>query len=289
MTGKPLPIARTLRELRMQVARWRTANLSVGFVPTMGALHDGHLSLVRLIKARFDVAVASIFVNPKQFAENEDLATYPRDEAGDAAKLASAGCDLLYAPSAEVMYPPGHATMVSMGGPAQGLEADARPHFFSGVCTVVTKLMLQCLPDAAAFGEKDFQQLMVIRRLAADLDLPVEVLAGETLREPDGLAMSSRNVYLSADERRVAGMLNAILAAAVAELEAGQWVSQTLVKVERRIFDAGFADIDYVAVRSDEDFSVIASPIVRRPARLLAAVRLGKTRLIDNLPVRPSR
>lgn len=282
-----IPIVRSVRDLRIYVARWRNAGQTIGFVPTMGALHEGHLSLVRQMKGRCDRVVASIFVNPRQFAPHEDLATYPRDEAGDAAKLESATCDLLYAPDVEAIYPDGHATAVHVGGPAQGLEADRRPHFFSGVATVVSKLLLQSLPDAAAFGEKDFQQLMVIRRMVADLDLPVEIVGVPTVREPDGLAMSSRNAYLDAHERMVAGRLNGILRDAVDALAAGQWVSQTLVKVERKLFDAGFAEIDYVAVRSADDFTPIASPIIRRPARLLCAVSVGKTRLLDNFPIAP--
>jgi pantoate--beta-alanine ligase len=216
-----LPIARTVRELRTHVARWRNQNLTVGFAPTMGALHDGHLELVRALQRRCDRTIASIFVNPKQFAAHEDLDRYPRNEAGDAALLAGVGCDLIYAPPREVMYPDGHSTSVSVAGISEPLEGEARPHFFGGVATVVTKLLLQCLPDVAAFGEKDYQQLLVIKRMVRDLDMPVEILAVPTLREADGLAMSSRNAYLSREERIIASRLNLILREAVEQLESG--------------------------------------------------------------------
>lgn len=271
----------------MAVARWRSEGLSVGMIPTMGALHAGHLSLVDLARSKAHRSIASIFVNPKQFAAGEDFDRYPRDEAADAEKLAAAGCDLLYAPTPDAMYPPGHATSVAVSGITAALEGQSRPHFFGGVATVVTKLLLQCLPDVAAFGEKDYQQLIVIRRLVKDLDMPIEILAGETMREPDGLAMSSRNAYLSPEERQIAGRLNLILREAVAALESGASTQPTMVKVERAIFAAGFSSIDYVAVRSAEDFSPIASPLVTRPARILAAVNVGKVRLLDNFPVRP--
>jgi len=289
MTDAALPIARTVRDLRTQVARWRNQNLTVGFAPTMGALHDGHLSLIHALKARCDRTIASIFVNPRQFAANEDLARYPRDEAGDAALLASAGCDLLYAPPREVMYPDGHSTSVAVAGVSEPLEGEARPHFFGGVATVVTKLLLQCLPDVAAFGEKDYQQLLVVKRMVKDLDMPVDILATPTLREADGLAMSSRNHYLTPEERIIAGRLNGILREAVEQLQDGAAIMTTLVKVERQVFKAGFRQIDYVAIRGEDDFLPVASPIVRRPARLLVAVWAGETRLIDNMPVAAMR
>lgn len=285
MTDQALPTARTVRELRTQVARWRNQNLTVGFAPTMGALHDGHLELIRALKQRCDRTIASIFVNPRQFAANEDLAKYPRDEAGDAAKLAGAGCDLLYAPAHGVMYPEGHATSVAVSGVSEPLEGEARPHFFGGVATVVTKLLLQCLPDVAAFGEKDYQQLLVIKRMVRDLDMPVDILSVPTVREADGLALSSRNAYLSPEQRIVAARLNVILREAVEALESGANIMTTLVKIERLIFKAGFREIDYVAIRGEEDFLPVASPIVRRPARLLVAAWAGDTRLIDNMPV----
>jgi pantoate--beta-alanine ligase len=285
MTETALPIARTVRDLRAQIARWRNQNETVGLIPTMGALHAGHISLVSAVKARCDRAVATLFVNPRQFAPGEDFTSYPRDEAADAELLAEAGCDLLYAPEPAAMYPPRHATSVVVSDVAEPLEGEARPHFFIGVATVVTKLLMQALPDVAIFGEKDYQQLLVIRRLALDLDIPVQIVSGPTVREEDGLAMSSRNAYLSPQARTIAGRLNAILKEAVAALEAGAEIMGVLVRVERALFKAGFDGIDYIAVRGAEDFLPIASPIVRRSARLLAAVRLGDVRLIDNMPV----
>lgn len=281
-----LPVVRTVAELRAVVAAWRRDGLTVGLVPTMGALHAGHLSLVTLIKRRCDRCVASLFVNPKQFAAHEDLGRYPRDEAGDAALLAGVGCDLLFAPPTEVMYPPGFATSVAVDGVSAPLEGEKRPQFFGGVATVVSKLLLQCLPDAAAFGEKDFQQLLVIRKMVADLDIPVEILAGETVREADGLAMSSRNAYLSADERAIAGKLNVILREAITTIEAGGPITPALAAAEAQIRAAGFTSIDYVALHDETALVRIATPTLTVPARLLAAVQLGGTRLIDNMAVR---
>jgi len=208
MADSPLPIARETARLREAVSGWRAAGLKVGLVPTMGALHEGHLSLVRTAKERCERVVASLFVNPRQFAPHEDFERYPRDEAGDAALLAGAGCDLMFAPDRAVMYPPGFSTNVIVSGVSTPLEGEFRPHFFGGVATVVTKLLLQCLPDKAFFGEKDYQQLLVIKRMAADLDIPVEIVGCATVREEDGLAMSSRNQYLGADERRIAARVS---------------------------------------------------------------------------------
>ncbi|HRQ83025.1 MAG TPA: pantoate--beta-alanine ligase, partial [Azospirillaceae bacterium] len=217
----PLAVSRTVADLRAQVAAWKAAGLRVALVPTMGALHDGHLSLVRRGRELADRVIASVFVNPTQFAPHEDLASYPRDEAGDAAKLASAGCDLLYAPSVAEMYPAGFATAMSMTGPAEGLCGAFRPQMFGGVALVVTKLFIQAAPDVAVFGEKDYQQLQVIRRFVRDLDIPVRVEGVPTAREPDGLALSSRNAYLSADERARAPELNAALRQAADALRNG--------------------------------------------------------------------
>jgi pantoate--beta-alanine ligase len=279
------PILRTVSALRAQVAAWRAAGLKIGLTPTMGALHEGHLSLVRQIKARCDVAVASIFVNPKQFAPHEDLERYPRDEAGDVAKLAAAGCDLVYAPTPEAMYPPAFATAVTVSGVSAPLEGAMRPQFFGGVATVVTKLLLQCLPDAAIFGEKDYQQLLVIKRLARDLDIPVEIVAGKTVRESDGLALSSRNAYLSAGERGIAGKLNVILSKAVEALHAGEEIAAVEQRAAASLLKAGFTSVDYVAVRCASDLSEISEGPVPGRARVLAAAWLGKTRLIDNMAV----
>lgn len=283
----PLPTVRTIAALRETVSAWRSQGLRVGFVPTMGALHEGHLSLVRLLRERCDRVLASVFVNPKQFAAHEDLHAYPRDEAGDAAKLVSAGCDLLYAPEPGQMYPAGFSTAVSVAQISEPLEGEARPHFFTGVATVVTKLLIQAMPDAAAFGEKDYQQLVVIRRLTRDLDLPIEILAGETVREPDGLAMSSRNAYLNEAEREIAGRMNVILRHTVAELEAGAPVDTAVIATHRALHQAGFKKIDYVAVRGAEDFGPVPSLALDRPSRLLAAAYAGRTRILDNFPVNP--
>jgi pantoate--beta-alanine ligase len=282
MSGASLPIARTVADLRANVQGWRKAGLTVGLVPTMGALHEGHLSLVRAAKERCDRVVASLFVNPRQFAPHEDFERYPRDEAGDSNMLSSAGCDLLFAPERSVMYPDGFATSVIVADVSVPLEGDFRPHFFGGVATVVTKLLLQCLPDAALFGEKDYQQLLVIKHLARDLDIPVEIVGCPTVREHDGLAMSSRNAYLSPDERRIAGRLNLVLHDAIKAARAGQPIQDAEAEAARHLTAAGFTCIDYVAIR-DADTLAPVSDVSN--ARILAAGWLGKTRLIDNMAV----
>jgi len=282
-----LPTTATKSGLREAVAAARAAGRRIGFVPTMGALHAGHLSLVRLLKARGAWVAASIFVNPKQFAAHEDLGSYPRDLQGDAAKLAEAGCDLLYAPGPEEIYPPGFATAVRVSGVSAGLESASRPHFFGGVATVVAKLLLQAGPDYAAFGEKDYQQLLVVRRLVRDLDIPVEIVAGETVREADGLAMSSRNAYLGPAQRAIAGRFNVLWREAVSALEAGRPIPEVLAGAEGALAAAGFDRVDYVAVRDAEDLSELPGSTVDRPARLLATVVLGQTRLLDNFAVSP--
>lgn len=283
----PLPVARTVADLRLTVAGWRREGLAVGFVPTMGALHEGHVSLVRLALSRTDRVVASVFVNPTQFGPNEDLAAYPRDEAGDAARLADAGCHLLFAPSVAEMYPPGAATVVTVSGVSEPLDGQARPGHFAGVATVVAKLLNQVRPDVAVFGEKDYQQLQVIRRMAADLDLGVEILGGPTARAEDGLALSSRNAYLTEDERRRAPELAAALAEAVGSLSAGAAVAEVEARAVGRLQAAGFGPVDYVEVRDAADLSRLGpGPVAAgRPARILAAARLGRARLIDNMAV----
>ncbi|MGE0046410.1 MAG: pantoate--beta-alanine ligase [Hyphomonadaceae bacterium] len=281
----PLEIVRSVADLRAVINVWRARGLRVGLVPTMGALHEGHLSLVRQAREHSERVIASLFVNPKQFAANEDLGRYPRDEAGDARMLAGAGCDLLFAPELEGIYPPGFSTSVSVGGVSEPLEGEMRPHFFGGVATVVAKLLLMALPDAAVFGEKDYQQLLVIRRLTRDLNIPVKIVAGETVREADGLAMSSRNAYLSEEERAIAGRMNVILRQAAAALELGRDVGAIEREVHERLTGAGFSKIDYVSVRDAEDLSVLPNAKADRPARLLAAAWIGGTRLIDNFAV----
>ena len=285
MLNLQIPHANTLPALRARIRSWRDDRLSVGFVPTMGALHDGHISLVRLAKAHCDRVVASVFVNPRQFAEGEDLDTYPRTMMEDAEKLTNARCDLVYLPSDAVMYPEGYSAGISLKGPAEGLESEARPHFFDGVATVVAKLFNQVRPDMAFFGEKDYQQLMVIRQLVKDLDFPVDIIGGETVREADGLAMSSRNVYLSAPDRERAARLNAILAEFAAALSAGTPCAEArsaALEAAGQAFDA----VDYVEARCAATLAPLDDGPIDRPARVLAAVRLGSTRLIDNMAAR---
>ena len=277
----PPPIVRTVADLRAQVAAWRMAGDRVALVPTMGALHDGHASLVRLGKAQADRVIASVFVNPKQFGPAEDFDRYPRTEAADAQVLAQAGCDLLYAPGPEAIYPPGFATAVSVGGVSSVLEGEARPGHFDGVATVVAKLLLQALPDVAIFGEKDFQQLAVIRRLALDLDLTCEIVGAPIARADDGLALSSRNAYLTAAERAAAPAMHRALMAAVEALARGEAVEVVEAQGRIALQAAGFTAIDYFAVRD----SITLRPTAASPFRVLAAAKLGKTRLIDNIGV----
>lgn len=275
--------AETVAALRKQVANWRKKGETVALVPTMGALHEGHLSLVRHVKEKADRTVVSIFVNPAQFAPTEDLGSYPRDEKGDTEKLADLDVDLIFAPDGTEIYPPGFSTRVEVSGLTEGLCGRSRPHFFGGVATVVSKLLLQCLPDYAIFGEKDYQQLLVIKRMTRDLDIPVKILGGAIVREDDGLAMSSRNVYLNEDERARAPALNRTLVAAAKKLAAGAEVADALEAAHGELAEAGF-DLDYLEVRNADDLTQIAGT-VDEPARVFVAAFLGKTRLIDNVPV----
>jgi pantoate--beta-alanine ligase len=285
MTSAPLPVVRTVPELRERVRGWRAEGRRIGFVPTMGALHEGHLSLVRRARADAGAVLASVFVNPAQFAPGEDFERYPRDEAGDAALLASAGCDLLYAPGVAEIYPEGFSTNVTVAGVSEPLDGQARPTHFAGVATVVAKLLIQAAPDVAVFGEKDYQQLLVIRRLVRDLDLPVQVVGAPTVRESDGLALSSRNAYLTPAQRKVAGRLNVILAEAATALAAGADVKSIESAAVKLLLEAGFDSVDYVEARGAEDLQRLGPGPAIPPARVLAAARLGKTRLIDNLAV----
>lgn len=285
MSNMSPPIARTVAELRARVAQWRSAGERVGLVPTMGALHEGHLSLIRLAKAHAHRAVASLFVNPTQFGPNEDFEAYPRSEARDAELLASVGCDLLYAPSLGEMYPQGFATTVSVRGVSEPLDGAARPGHFAGVATVVAKLLLQCGPDVAVFGEKDYQQLQVIRRFVRDLDIPVEIVGAPTARAEDGLALSSRNAYLTEGERVAAPELHRALSAAVDQIHAGRPVAEAEAEAVQRLQSAGFSRVDYVEVRGSDDLARLGPGPIAGPARILGAAVLGKARLIDNLPV----
>jgi pantoate--beta-alanine ligase len=272
----------TIKDLRARVAAWRAKGARVGLVPTMGALHEGHLSLVRAMKERCTRVAVSIFVNPAQFAPHEDFDRYPRDLKADQAKLEGLA-DLVFAPSAAEMYPEGFSTKIEVGGPSAGLETDFRPHFFAGVATVVAKLLIAAMPDMAMFGEKDYQQLLVIKRLVADLALPIEITGGPILREADGLAMSSRNAYLNPDERKIAGQLNLILTAATRRIRAGDAIGDVEAAARAALLEAGFNSVDYVAVRDADTLAAISN--LERPARILAAAKIGGTRLIDNMAV----
>jgi pantoate--beta-alanine ligase len=275
----------TIADLRARIANWRKEDgARIGLVPTMGALHDGHLSLVREAKARTGRTVVSIFVNPAQFAPHEDFDRYPRALDDDLAKLAATGAvDLVFAPSVAEMYPAGFASKIEVGGPSEGLETDFRRHFFGGVATVVAKLLIAALPDYAIFGEKDYQQLLVIRRLTADLGLPIEIAGGAIVREADGLAMSSRNAYLAPAERRIAGQLNLVLKDVATRLRAGEPIAAAEARGKRALLEAGFGKVDYVSVRDACTLAQIDK--LSGPARVLAAAKVGATRLIDNMDV----
>ncbi len=271
-----------ISSLRHAVAQWRAAGETVALLPTMGAIHDGHLNLARVGKQLCNRLVTSIFVNPTQFAPEEDFSNYPRTFESDLAKLHEARCDLVWAPTAEVMYPDGFATTVQPAGAASGLETDFRPQFFAGVATVCSKLFLQALPDIALFGEKDYQQLCVIRQIVRDLDLPLEIVGCETVREEDGLAMSSRNAYLSADERRTATRLYDVLRDVAGEFAAGAAPDAACAAGQQTLLDAGFASVDYLAIRDAERLEQVAAGTPEK-CRVLAAAWLGQTRLIDNI------
>ena len=275
-------IFRDSDSLRRAVAQWRASGERIALIPTMGALHAGHISLVQAARQQARRTIVSIFVNPTQFAPNEDFSAYPRTFDADLAKLAAAGADGCFAPQAGAIYPEGFSTKVIPGGPAlAGLEDRFRPDHFPGVALVVAKLLNQAQADCAFFGEKDFQQLAVIRRMAADLDIPTRILGVETLREADGLAMSSRNIYLSAEERARAPLLAKVLRETAAAIRSGGALAEAVAQAAARVSAAGFA-LDYFEARHAESLAPIASPD-EGPVRLLVAARLGKTRLIDNM------
>ncbi|QTH20470.1 pantoate--beta-alanine ligase [Rhizorhabdus wittichii] len=280
-----MQIVRNIDDLRQEVAKLRISGAPVALVPTMGALHRGHVALVDAARSRGCQVVVSIFVNPTQFGPSEDLDAYPRREAADAAMLDGAGATLLWAPDVATMYPPGFATSISVGGVSERWDGAARPGHFAGVATVVTKLFQQVKPDIAFFGEKDFQQLAVIRRFVADLDIDIEIVGVPTQRDDDGLALSSRNAYLSPEERVTARTLPRALGEAAAAIGRGGDVAAALAAAIARLAEAGFDPIDYVALVD----AASLEPIDRLdgPARLIAAARLGGTRLIDNLAVEP--
>jgi pantoate--beta-alanine ligase len=279
---RAIDIVRTVRDLRTSVAAWRKAGETVALVPTMGAIHAGHLSLVTLAKSQADRVVTSLFVNPLQFGPREDFHAYPRDESRDATALSAAGSELLYAPEASEMYPPHFCTKVSVGDLTEDLCGASRPNHFDGVATVVTKLLLQCAPDKAIFGEKDYQQLLVIKRLVRDLNIPVEIMGGPIVREDDGVALSSRNAYLSPAERALAPILHQTIRQVALELEQGCGADAAAEAGRFKLEAAGFR-VDYVAVRDPDTLKPLHGPV--KVARVLAAVHLGKTRLIDNVAI----
>jgi len=278
-----LLVVRRVRDLRLRIDAWRDAGESVALAPTMGALHAGHLALVTRGKALADRVVASIFVNPAQFAPDEDFARYPRNEAGDAEKLLAVGCDLLYAPSVEEIYPPGFGTAVSAGAIAEGLCGRFRPGHFAGVATVVTKLLQQSEVDVALFGEKDYQQLQVVRHVARDLDIPVHIEGVPTVRDQDGLALSSRNAYLSRVDRAIAPTIYRVLSEAARRIKSGTEIATALADANAELKRSGFSRIDYLEAVDAESLAPLAR--ADRPGRILVAVWLGETRLIDNVPL----
>ena len=283
MSRSPM-IVRTVPALRRALDRLRLRKSTIALVPTMGALHDGHVSLVRLAKRRATTVIVSIFVNPTQFAPSEDFSSYPRTWKADVARLAAENVDLIWNPDVKTMYPDGFATRILTDGPATaGLEDRFRPHFFGGVATVVGKLFMQVGPDFAIFGEKDFQQLRVVARMAGDLDLAVKVIGSKTVRERDGLAMSSRNVYLTPEQRGVATTLYRAMKQGAARLRAGDGIAAVMAGGAEMITAAGFV-LDYFEVRHAETLAPITAA-KDGPVRILVAAKLGTTRLIDNIAV----
>lgn len=278
-------MARTRREAQEWARTKRAAGLRIAFVPTMGALHDGHVSLVRHGAERADVVAASIFVNPTQFAPSEDFSTYPRTEQRDIEMLEAAGCSFAYCPTAGEIYPPGDSTRVLVRDLSHILEGEVRPHFFEGVATVVSRLFLHVSPDVALFGEKDYQQLLIIRRMAADLGFQIDVVGCPTLRESDGLAMSSRNAYLRPEQRAMAARVSQVMRDAAARLEAGDLVRAATDAARTALLDYGFGAVDYIEARRADTLAPLGADTA--PAgvtgRLLVAARLGGVRLIDNM------
>jgi pantoate--beta-alanine ligase len=279
---KKIEIVRDVAALRAKVQEWRAHGETIGLIPTMGALHDGHLALVKAALRTCDRAITTIFVNPTQFAPSEDFEAYPRDEADDIAKLDGLSADLVFMPGVSDMYADGFSTKVAVSGLTDGLCGASRPHFFGGVATVVTKLLLQALPDRAYFGEKDYQQLQVVRRMARDLDIPSTIVGVPTVRESDGLAMSSRNWYLSPDERAIAPTLHKVLQHIAKQVGTGAACADAITEGCAALAAAGFDPIDYIAVCDAETLAPLEH--VQGPARVLAAAYLGRTRLIDNIP-----
>ncbi len=283
MTDSP-EVLRTVEDIRKCVHNWKAQGLKVGLVPTMGALHPGHLSLVKAISDHVDRIIVSIFVNPTQFGAHEDLNAYPRQEKEDCQKLTNTPADVVYAPSVETMYPSGHVTRVTLDDISEILEGANRIGHFDGVATVVSKLFMQCQPDVAIFGEKDYQQLAVIKQFTKDLDIPVKVIGGELIREDDGLAMSSRNAYLTASERKIAGTFNVLLKELVAKVEAGASLRECETEATQKLLDAGFTAVDYVSIINKDTFVEISE--ITEEARVVSVARLGAIRLLDNMAIK---
>jgi len=278
-----IEIARTVAELRRKILQWRKKGFSIGLVPTMGALHDGHFSLVKKSIETTDKTITSLFLNPKQFGANEDLTVYPRDEIGDVAALDARGVDLLFAPSVEEIYKVNFSTKVSVSGIGDVLEGVCRPSFFTGVATIVAKLLIQTLPDQAFFGEKDLQQLHVIKRMVMDLNIPVEIVGCPTIRESDGLALSSRNVYLSASERENSVSLYKVLNEISHTVLNGDPIKNSISKAKTKLLNSGFSKVDYLIVCNSENF--LELNILSEQAYVVGAAWIGGTRLIDNIKI----
>lgn len=289
MIASTVKVIRAKKELRTQIKAWHMKGLKVGMVPTMGALHHGHLSLIKEIQKHVDKVVVSIFVNPKQFGPNEDFDKYPRQETTDIKKLAEVHTDLLYAPSAKEIYPEGFLTNVKVTKITEGLCASKRPGHFDGVTTVVTKLLLQCLPDVALFGEKDFQQYTVLKQLADDLDIPTEVMCGKLIRDEDGLATSSRNVYLTPDERQIALEIPRTLRRIVNDIEGNICsIEESLNRGIEHLLKSGFKEIQYLEIRKSRNLEPVTD-VITEPSRVLVAAVVGGVRLIDNMPIQKPR
>ncbi len=280
----PVLMLHSERRLRAQIKLWRAQGHTIGFVPTMGALHAGHLSLIAKAKKHADKIIASIYINPTQFAKGEDLGSYPRTEKKDAHMLHAAGCDLVYIPKGS-LYGKHHATSLHVGGVALGLETNYRPHFFGGVALIVTKLLNRVQPDIAVFGEKDYQQLLTIRRITADLDIPVKIIGAPIVREKDGLAMSSRNQYFDVNGRKIAGQLNVIMKACAKNIKAGDDISHATNTAIDALLSAGFTSVDYASVADAKTLHILPHILSNNPARLLIAATCKGVRLIDNCKI----
>jgi len=284
--SQKIRIVRTERTLRGRIWEYRGAGETIAFVPTMGALHEGHMTLVKLAKKKADRVVVSIYVNPTQFAPGEDFEAYPRTEKTDVAMLKAEGVDLVYIPKPESMYDVHHATKIRVGGVAEGLETDHRPTFFDGVALVVTKLLNRVAPDIAIFGEKDYQQLATIRRLVEDLDMPIKIVGAKIARDEHGLALSSRNKYFDEEGLNIARRLNEIMRYCAQQMSKGENVDLATDRAAKALIAAGFSSVDYVEVRSPNSLTVLEGGVLNGPARLLVAAHCKGVRLIDNFPVR---